>query len=102
MQLSKVVFVKDFVTVKFGKDVAGLIHFFVWKINMNVVNVDYKRHSDCTNFEKTNYFYFKDLSMCNRRLGCDESTYKNIFSFTKQTFGMPVAILPKNYFTIKC
>lgn len=89
--------VMDGVSVKFGRDIASIVHLWVWKLGMKRVNTvfmdkvkwDY-RHRD--------YFFFNGVAIANRVLLAPGGRCF-IYSFLK-CVGR-VCELPKNYFRIK-
>lgn len=82
---------KDWVSVKFGRDVAGIIYFYVWKSLMNAVNTHYRDicrfHGHRVTIDSLTYQW---------RIFCDPCEF--IFRATDTN---KVAKLPKNYYSIK-
>jgi hypothetical protein len=82
---------KDPVAVKFGKDIAGLIHLHVWKLMMNDMNSDYVKNVTSrlsSVIINSNTYNWRTSQMF--RL--------NVYSTVHRTDnGEPVAKLPKNY-----
>jgi len=85
---------EDWVSVKFGRDVASLIHFHAWRRLMDIVNSDY-----CLNMSLPTEI----MGLCVQQV---EFNWRNNddhrFVFKGQTGSViVVANLPKNYFQIK-
>jgi hypothetical protein len=84
---------KDPIVVKFGKDVAAIIHLWVWKLCIKSVNVDYHSH-----VEPHLAFITSDGVMLNWRCFVPQQPYTFVYQFRTLS---QVAKLPKNYFQIK-
>jgi hypothetical protein len=84
---------KDPIIVKFGKDVANMIHMFVWRIYMTDVITDY--HSTVSEINGSvivndiKYINWRSSNLCSRGIYRLEAPYVRIGD------------LPENYFQIK-
>lgn len=86
---------EDWVSVKFGKDIASLIHLHVWRLLMNVVIHEY-----CSDLSLPK----DDCGLCVKQTEfnwrADSSDGQHIF---RGPLGAVIAVakLPKNYFSIE-
>ena len=88
---------RDWVSVKFGKDIASLIHFHVWKSLMDIVNHEYCWNVNMISGGTNELLLFKRTEF-NWRYMEHQPRYRFIY---RDKTNEKVAKLPKNYFTIK-
>jgi len=87
-------FSKDWVSVKFGRDVASLIHFHGWKLLMDVVNSHYTSNLDISS---PAHAVVVNGTLFNwRRM----ELRVHVYIFRKQN-AKKCANLPKNYISIR-
>lgn len=86
-------------TIRFGKDIAGLIHWWAWRSKMQDVNLTYKSSVEVDENDRIVMLLFKTRFLMNFRClhtPCNGSLY--IYNYKHSCH---IAKLPNHYWTIK-